>query len=163
MVLAGQFQVSGVRLGTVRLGCSHMAVAKEIADAQKQILIIGLMTTISGGIAAYLLAFFISSPIKRITDATEKVSEGHLDTQLVIKRNDEIGTLATTFNKMTEDLRRTTVSKDYFDNIIRSMNDTLIVIDPGSKIRSVNKATCPKQSVVPRPHKISGSSWSIVK
>jgi PAS domain S-box-containing protein len=135
-------QVSGVRLGTVRLGYSHMAVAKEIADAQKQILIIGLLTTLSGGVVAYLLAIFISSPIKRITDATEKVSNGHLDTQLMIKRNDEIGTLATTFNKMTEDLRRTTVSKDYFDNIIKSMNDTLIVIDPDAKIRSVNRATC---------------------
>ena len=135
-------QVSGVRLGTVRLGYSHMAVEKEIAEARQQILIVGLLTIISGGVVAYLLAIFISSPIKRITDATEKVANGHLDTQLMIKRNDEIGTLASTFNKMTEDLRRTTVSKDYFDNIIKSMNDTLIVIDPDIKIRSVNKATC---------------------
>jgi len=50
--------------------------------------------------------------------------------------------LANSFNKMTEDLRRTTISKDYFDNIIGSMNDTLVVVDPGRKIRSVNKATC---------------------
>ncbi len=135
-------QVSGVRLGTVRLGYSHMAVEKEIAEARQQILIIGLLTTISGGVVAYLLATLISSPIKRITDATEKVANGYLETQLMIKRNDEIGTLANAFNKMTEDLRRTTVSKDYFDNIIKSMNDTLIVIDADTKIRSVNKATC---------------------
>jgi PAS domain S-box-containing protein len=135
-------QVSGVRLGTVRLGYSHMAVAREITEARQQILIVGLLTTIGGGVFAYLLAIFISSPIKRITDATEKVANGHLDTRLTIKRNDEIGTLATTFNKMTEDLRRTTVSKDYVDNIIKSMNDTLIVIDTDAKMRSVNKATC---------------------
>jgi len=111
-------QVSGVRLGTVRLGYSHMAVAKEIAAAQQHILLLGLLTAIGGGIVAYFLANFISSPIKQITDATAQVANGHLDTQIMIKRNDEIGTLASTFNKMTEDLRRTTVSKDYFDNII---------------------------------------------
>jgi PAS domain S-box-containing protein len=134
--------VSGVRLGTVRLGYSHMAVEKEIAEARQQILILGLLTTVGGGVVAYLLAAFISSPIKRITDATKKVANGYLDTQLMIKRNDEIGALANAFDKMTEDLRRTTVSKDYFDNIIKSMNDTLVVISLDTRIRSVNKATC---------------------
>lgn len=135
-------EVSGVQLGTVRLGYSHMAVEKEITIARQQILIIGLLTIITGGVVAYLLAIFISSPIKRITEATEKVANGFLDTRLTIKRNDEIGTLANSFNKMTEDLRRTTVSKDYVDNIIGSMNDTLVVINPDVSIRSVNKATC---------------------
>ena len=39
-------------------------------------------------------------------------------------------------------MRKTTISKDYVDNIIGSMNDTLIVVDPDGKIRSVNRATC---------------------
>ena len=135
-------QVSDIRLGTVRLGYSHMAVKKEIAEARQQIFIIGLLTAVGGGFFAYLLAIFISSPIKRITDATGKVANGYFNTQLMIKRNDEIGTLADAFNKMTKDLQRTTVSKDYVDNIIGSMNDTLIVVGPDARIRRVNKATC---------------------
>ena len=99
-------QVSDVRLGTVRLGYSYLAVEKEIAEARQQILIIGIVTTITGGVVAYLLAIFISSPIRRITDATEKVANGDLNTPLTIKRNDEIGTLATSFNKMAHDLGR---------------------------------------------------------
>jgi PAS domain S-box-containing protein len=134
--------VAGIRLGTVRLGYSYRAAEKGIAAAREQILIIGLVTAIIGGAAAYLLAGFISSPIKRTTDAIGKVANGHLDTMLTIKRNDEVGALAHSFNKMTEDLRKTTISKDYVDSIIGSMNDTLIVIDPEAKIRSVNKATC---------------------
>jgi len=135
-------QVSGARLGTVRFGYSHLAIKREIADAQQKIFLIGLITIIIGGGFSYLLATFIAAPIKEITEATEKVSNGHLHTSLLIKRNDEIGVLANAFNKMTEDLRRTTVSKDYVDNIIGSMNDTLIVIGPDAKILSVNKATC---------------------
>lgn len=99
-------QVSDIRLGTVRLGYSYLAVEKEIAEARQQILIIGIVTTIIGGLVAYLLASFISSPIRRITDATEKVANDDLNTPLTIKRNDEIGTLATSFNKMAQDLGR---------------------------------------------------------
>ncbi|MBN1613952.1 MAG: PAS domain S-box protein [Deltaproteobacteria bacterium] len=133
-------KVSDVRLGTIRLGYSHLAIQEQIKQAQRQIFIIGLLTTVGGGFIAYLLAIYISSPIRRITDVTEKVAQGLLDTQLRIDRNDEIGTLASAFNRMTEDLKKTTVSKDYFDNIIKSMNDILLVIGPDLKIRSANKA-----------------------
>ncbi len=135
-------EVSGTRLGTIHLGYSYEAVENEIAKAQKQIFIVGLITTIIGGVLAYILATFISSPIKSITKAIAKVANGGPNTPLTIKRNDEIGTLATAFNTMIEDLRRTTVSKDYIDNIIGSMNEALVVFNPDSKIRSVNKATC---------------------
>ena len=99
-------QVLDIRLGTVRLGYSYMAVEKEVAKARQQIFIIGIVTIIIGGVVAYLLATFISSPIKKITDATEKVANGGLITRLTIKRDDEIGTLANAFNKMAEDLRK---------------------------------------------------------
>jgi len=135
-------EVADVRLGTVRLGYSYGAVKNEIAVARKQMLVIGLVTAVIGGVVAYFLAGFISFPIKKITNAIGKVADGDLDTALTIKREDEIGALANSFNKMTQDLRKTTISKDYVDNIIGSMNDTLIVVDPQGKIRSVNRATC---------------------
>ena len=135
-------QVSDVRLGTVRLGYSYRAAEKEIAAARKQIFVIGFVTAMLGGAVAYLVAGFIASPIKRITDAIGKVASGDLDTVLTIRRNDELGVLAHSFNKMTSDLRKTTISKDYVDNILGSMNDTLIVVDPDERIKSVNRATC---------------------
>ncbi len=135
-------QVSGIRLGTVRLGYSRMAIEAEISHAIRQIVVIGLITTFIGGIAAYLIATLIAGPIKRITDATESVARGRLDTKLALERSDEIGALASAFNKMTEDLERTTVSKDYVNSVIESMNDTLLVVGPDGLIRSVNRATC---------------------
>jgi PAS domain S-box-containing protein len=134
--------MADVRLGTVRLGYSYMAVEKEIASARQQIFMIGVVTILIGGISAYLLAAFISAPIKKITDATVKVAGGDLVNRLTIRRNDEIGALANSFNAMTDNLRRTTISRDYVDNIIGSMNDTLVVLDSDTRISSVNKATC---------------------
>ncbi len=99
-------RVSDVRLGTILIGYSCMAAEKEIAKAKHQIFLIGLITVILGGGIAYLLSTYISVPIKKITDAIEKVSNGDLNTTLSIKRNDEIGTLAKSFNNMAEDLGR---------------------------------------------------------
>jgi PAS domain S-box-containing protein len=135
-------EISGEVLGMVMLGYSYAALEKEIIKNKQQVLSIGFGATIIGGIVAYLLAAFISSPIKRITDAIEHVAKGDLNMRLTIKRDDEIGSLADAFNNMTEDLRKTTISKDYVDNIISSMNDTLVVVDPDTKIVSVNRATC---------------------
>lgn len=99
-------EVSGVGLGTVFLGYSYSAVANEIATARRQIILIGLATILIGGVFAYFLATFISMPIRRITEAMEEVANGDTFSPLMINRNDEIGTLANSFNKMAEDLGR---------------------------------------------------------
>ena len=94
------------RIGTVLLGYSYMAVAADVHQAQRQILLIGLVTIIIGGVTAYLLATYISRPINKISSAMEKISNGDLDTLIEVNRNDEIGGLANSFNKMAEDLSR---------------------------------------------------------
>jgi len=104
--ICAPIEVAGAWLGTVFLGYSYSAVANEIATAQRQIILIGLVTIVIGGIFAYSLATFISLPIKRITDAMEQVANGEINAPLMIQRNDEIGTLANSFNNMAEDLGR---------------------------------------------------------
>ena len=54
---------------------------------------------------------------------------------------DEVGTLWTSFQRMTKSLRETTVSKDYLDNILRSMVDSVLVLDTDGTIKTVNQAT----------------------
>ena len=83
-----------------------MAAEKEISKAQHQIIFLGFATVLIGGIIAHFLSIFITMPIKKITGAMEKVSNGDLDTVITIKRNDEIGTLVNSFNQMAQDLGR---------------------------------------------------------
>jgi len=54
----------------------------------------------------------ITKPIIDLRNATRKISKGDLDTQIKSASHDEIGELATSFNKMVENLNRTTVSRD---------------------------------------------------
>jgi PAS domain S-box-containing protein len=98
-------KVEDLNLGTIILGYSHAGVAEDIKGVERLIFIIALATIIIGAFVAYLLATFISSPIKRITNATKKIADGDLSVQLDIKRNDEIGILSDSFNKMAFDLQ----------------------------------------------------------
>ena len=83
----------------------------------------------------------ITNPILLLTEATTKIAHGDFSARAAIDSKDEVGRLATSFNKMTDDLQKITVSRDYVDNIIMSMNDTLIVVKPDYKIEMMNQAT----------------------
>ncbi|MET0024956.1 MAG: EAL domain-containing protein [Sedimenticola sp.] len=89
---------------------------------------------------AYLMATRIARPINALTRMASAVGEGSLDVREKEDWGGEMGTLARTFNSMVQDLRQSTVSKSYMDNIIRSMSDALIVTDNELKIKRVNLA-----------------------
>lgn len=79
-------------------------------------------------------------PIKNLSAGAEKIGAGDLDYKVAIESDDEIGQLAASFNRMSENLLNTTVSKDYVQNIFDSMNEALIVFTPNGRIGSVNRA-----------------------
>jgi PAS domain S-box-containing protein len=91
---------------------------------------------------ALFLSHSISYPLRKLTAAAAQIGKGRLGSRIQIKSRDEIGLLARAFNQMTDDLGRTTVSKDYVDGIIKSMGDSLVVASPAGLILTVNAATC---------------------
>ena len=92
-------------------------------------------------ILGVLISRSISKPLSKFKGATLKIGNGELDTKIDINTKDEIGILASAFNKMTDDLQKSTVSRDYIENVFNSMTDALIVVKPDASIRTVNLAT----------------------
>jgi PAS domain S-box-containing protein len=129
------------KLWTFWLGYS----LRPILAMKRQALFFGLgmelvvMTLV--GFLSYYFSKSITRPIGNLVKGTKAISEGNLDYKIRTESCDEIGELADSFNRMGSDLKRTTVSRDYFDNIIRSMIDTLVIFDSQGKIKMVNKAT----------------------
>jgi len=116
-----------------------------------------------GAVASYLIARYFVGPIRRFAVVAHNIGQGDFTVELDYSRDDEIGELTRSFNNMsvqlgrsraqleqrTEDLRRTaenlqqtTVSKNYVDNIMDCMLDTLIVVSQDGTIRTANRSAC---------------------
>lgn len=118
-----------------------IAARRAFARARKLnmgVTIVALMMAITLGL---LMARSIAKPIRTLKEAALRIGKGELNTKIQVGSSDEIGVLANTFNQMTTELEKTTVSKTYVDNIIQSMGEMLIVVDADDRIETVNRAT----------------------
>ncbi|MCK5213758.1 MAG: PAS domain S-box protein [Candidatus Omnitrophica bacterium] len=104
--------------------------------------VVFIVTFLLAWLIGIVMAKFITGPIHKLHEGTEIIGDGNLDYKMEAQANDEIGQLARAFNKMTDDLRDTSVSKDYVNNIFTSMTDALVVISPEGKIITLNRAIC---------------------
>ena len=126
--------------GWVRVFLDRSALEQRLNELVSQTLLASALTTLFGGIVFILLLRRSLRVIGPLTAATKKVAQGDLRQTVSLSSGDELGELARCFNSMTKQLLNTTVSKNYVDNIIRSMIDTLIVFNPDFTIRNVNHA-----------------------
>ena len=79
------------------------------------------------------------APLKNIQDNVERYEHGlNLKKPHIDNNSDEIAQLSAAFWSMTEKLGRTTVSKNYVDNIINNMSGALLVLRPDLTIDKVN-------------------------
>ncbi|MCP3924603.1 MAG: PAS domain S-box protein [Desulfobacterales bacterium] len=83
----------------------------------------------------------IAIPVAKLEKGARIVSSGNLEYKTSIEQDDEIGHLSQAFDKMTESLSSTLISKDYVENILKSMYEMLIVLDTDSYIKLVNSET----------------------
>jgi len=130
-------------IGTARLAVSLTGLQDRIRGVTMTIASFGLtiIALVSLG-TIYLLKRLFSRPIAMLVSGTQRIAHGDLDYKAPKQHDDEIGRLATALNEMTEDLKRITVSKDYVDNILKSMSDALVVVSPQGQIEAVNGALC---------------------
>jgi len=117
---------------------------RNIRKAQRELILALLSLSPLLLLIIYLFPFYlaksITTPIKRLVKATQIVGKGNLDYTIDIYTSDEVGILTHAFNKMVKDLKNKTVSLNYFDTIINTMADSLIVTDAHGKIELVNEA-----------------------
>jgi len=119
---------------------------KELFEMKKEIIlwttVVSLLAWGLVGVILYFTIMHFTEPIKSLTVGAATIGKGDLTYRVKIESKDELGELASSFNKMAEDLEQITVSKDYVNSIIDSMIDSLVVVDQDLKIMTTNKATC---------------------
>jgi two-component system NtrC family sensor kinase len=78
-------------------------------DKRNELVLSFFLVAILGVILAQLMVVFVTSritkPLKGLVFATERIAQGDLDYEVPVESADELGNLATSFNKMTKTLK----------------------------------------------------------
>jgi PAS domain S-box-containing protein len=88
---------------------------------------------------AFYITRSITHPLKVMKAGTDKVGAGKLDTFIDLNSGDEIGELASSFNRMTSDLKRITASRDELDREIEERKAAELVLRQYEKIVSSSR------------------------
>ena len=98
-----------------------------------------LVLTVSG-LFALTIHRSTSGRIQQLTEAAEQLRDADFGSPMPVTRNDDLGDLARVFNDMRERLKATTISRDYVDGVLGSMNEAIVITDDDGRIKRINKA-----------------------
>ena len=136
-------EVGDQRIGRVTVGISEAHIDAQLRRTTLFVLALNIAAAFAAGAVLFLVSRrMILTPIKELAQATGFLARGELDTRVQVKAYGEVRMLVEAFNQMAQDLKKSTVSKEYVDNIIGSMNETLIVISCQGSVVRMNKAAC---------------------
>ncbi len=116
-------QQSKREIGTIELGLSLESVNREMTRAQTIAILLTVLVVLA---TIVLLAFIISAitkPVTELVSVTDQVSRGDLSRRVEINQHDEIGHLASTFNKMIESLQQ---SRNEIEEYNRNLEQKIV-------------------------------------
>ena len=119
-------------------------VALGTESRQTSFILIGaatFTTIVLCGFVISLIARMQAQRIRELKVQAEKLSDADFGEPLNVTGGDLLGDLAAVFNDMREKLKHTTVSRDYVDSVLSSMNEAIIVTSADGLITRVNSAT----------------------
>ncbi len=112
----------------------------------------------------------ITVPIQSLAEATRTVAHGDLDFRIDLDRDDEIGMLINSFNKMLDEIRegKRSLERAYresdrrrlsMESILESINTGVIFFDRSGRITTLNNAACSmlgidRRDIEGRSHKV---------
>lgn len=97
------------------------------------------------------LAKGITDPVQDLVLATNRITQGDLDSRINIEADDEIGLLVKSFNQMTVDLKKSKNSveeanlnleqrRKYMETVLRNVSAGVISVDKNGVITTINRA-----------------------
>ncbi|TFH29529.1 MAG: PAS domain S-box protein, partial [Deltaproteobacteria bacterium] len=138
------FGYSGIEWGWIHIGLS---LEKYRGDVRQLYIRTGLLSLVCILLSLFTSLVFsrkLTFPISVLDGVTRRVAEGDLSVKADVRTGDELESLADSFNRMTAALERSrrelVAAQGYTENIVRSLNDALVVTDTDGRIRSVNTA-----------------------
>jgi len=81
---------------------------------------------------------FLFRPLSQLVDAVERMGAGERQVRIKGFRNDEFGIVMSRFNTMVERIEETTVSKGFFEGILNSTREAIVIVSTEGRIIELN-------------------------
>jgi adenylate cyclase len=120
------------KLGQVHVGVSMDFIENLIHKARLTILAITFFIILLGSAIAVWIGFHFSRPISNLVKAIGEIGSGNYRHKIILARNDELGSLATAFNRMGDELWKNSLMQKSFGKYIGAEVLEMIMADPES-------------------------------
>ena len=146
-------------IGVARLGLSRMPAQQKLDEVLRWGIYLALIVLAMGAAAALLLSRRLSQPIMALARGADEMRRGNLGYQLKLKRTDELGLIAETFNRMSSKLRQTVESLAHLN---RNLEQEVARPYGGAAAqprlrRAAQRPAAAGQAARPRPQRAGGA------
>ena len=118
------------KLGQVHVGVSIDFIENLIYNARLTILLITFFIILLGSAVAVWIGFHFSRPISNLVTATGEIGSGNYQHKIILARNDELGNLATAFNRMGDELWKNSLMEKTFGKYVGPEVLEMIMANP---------------------------------
>ncbi len=131
-------------IGFVRTSFYIDGIKKDLWEVNRKILYSAMVLTVLALLYSMYSSRTLTKQIREISSAGENIKNGDFATRIIVKRKDEIGSLANSINEMARELQnlfdRLSTEREELKTILSSMNEGLVVLDDKGKIILSNRS-----------------------
>ena len=100
---------------------SYDLLDQRIAKTYRQIGLLLLMGIALGVGIAMIISQRVSKPIKELKEGAQQIADGHFNHRVDVQSKDELGLLASAFNQMAKDLKRSMEAMIYKERVAKEL------------------------------------------
>ncbi len=158
------FGKQGDLIAVLRVSIYLDRIDTLINSLKARIYLISIIVLLISLCIIYLYVYRLTRPIKELTTAVNKMSQGDFDVNIISRNNDDIGYLIRAFNDMAFRINKLvdqlTYQKNSLHTIITSMKEGLFLIDKNHKIIEANKSF---KSIIKEKEVINKIYWEVIQ
>jgi PAS domain S-box-containing protein len=139
-VIIPVLSTTGEHVGAIRVGTPQSVVSERVVRVVVSSVVVSLLAIILSILTIYLaVSRWVTGPITDLLSLIRKRT-GEQPARGGAVPWDEMTELTESFRMMMEDLERSTVSREYFNGIISSMMDSLMIVGRDGRVKMANSA-----------------------
>ncbi len=124
---------------------SMAEIDRQLATKFRE-MVLALLLTVGAAAVTIMLTMnrLVIGKLERFVEATRLLGQGKLDLQVDVAPRDEIGQLATSFNRMVDGLRRARELRErqeLLENVLNHIDDAVVVFAPDRTVVAFNRGS----------------------